>query len=164
LVVVMSTGPEQRLREAGLRVTRPRLAVLEVLDEARGSRSHLPVSAIVTGVRVRLGEGSTQAVYDCVEALGAAGLVRRVESAGSPARYETHTGDNHHHLVCRGCGHAVDVDCVVGAAPCLQPSATHGFVLDEAEVFFWGLCPDCTTTGATAGAHHPLHAAERGRA
>ena len=160
----MSHRPEQRLREAGLRVTRPRVAVLEVLDEARAEQHHLPVSAILTGARARLGDVSTQAVYDCLDALGAAGLVRRVESAGSPARYETHTGDNHHHLVCRSCGHTVDVDCVVGAAPCLQPSATHGFALDEAEVFFWGLCPTCTTTTSTTGTTHAMHAAERGRA
>lgn len=158
----MST-PESRLRGAGLRVTRPRLAVLDVLDEAQERRSHLPVSDIVTAARHRLGEVSTQAVYDVLEALGTAGLVRRVESAGSPARFETRTGDNHHHLVCRGCGRTVDVDCVVGPAPCLQPSETHGFALDEAEVFFWGLCPSCTTA-RTAGAVTEMHATERGRA
>ena len=136
----------RRLRDAGLRVTRPRVAVLDVLDEAAGHRTHLPVSDIVLGARERLGDVSTQAVYDCLEALGAAGLVRRVETAGSPARYEARAGDNHHHLVCRSCGHTEDVDCVVGSAPCLQPSESHGFVLDEAEVVFWGLCPSCTST------------------
>jgi Fur family ferric uptake transcriptional regulator len=157
----MSTGPEQRLREAGLRVTRPRLAVLSVLDEAR---EHLPVSAVVAGARLRLGEVSTQAVYDCLDALGGVGLVRRVESAGSPARYETRAGDNHHHLVCRGCGRTLDVDCVVGEAPCLQPSETHGFVVDEAEVFFWGRCPTCTASNTPTRTTHQMQAAQRGPA
>ena len=139
----MTTTNEQRLRAAGMRVTRPRIAVLEVLEEACHRRAHLPVSDIAVGARERLGVVSTQAVYDCLDALGTAGLVRRVETAGSPARYESRIGDNHHHLVCRGCGHTVDVDCVVGAAPCLQPSDGHGFTLDEAEVVFWGFCPNC---------------------
>jgi Fe2+ or Zn2+ uptake regulation protein len=139
----MTTTHEQRLRASGLRVTRPRVAVLDVLDGASRDRAHLPVSDIVRGARDLLGDVSTQAVYDCLEALDGAGLVRRVETAGSPARYESRAGDNHHHLVCRGCGHTEDVDCAVGAAPCLQPSRSHGFVLDEAEVVFWGLCPTC---------------------
>jgi Fe2+ or Zn2+ uptake regulation protein len=142
----VATTDEQRLREAGLRVTRPRLTVLAVLAEAQLRSDHLPVSDIVTASRQRLGEVSTQAVYDCLEALSGAGLVRRVETAGSPARYEARVGDNHHHLVCRGCGHTVDVDCTSGAAPCLQPANSHGFALDEAEVVFWGLCPSCAAT------------------
>jgi Fur family transcriptional regulator, stress-responsive regulator len=144
----MTTTDEQRLREAGLRVTRPRLAVLSVLAEAGAAARHLPVSDIVAGTRERLGVVSTQAVYDCLEALGRVGLVRRVETAGSPARYEARVGDNHHHLVCRGCGDTVDVDCAVGGAPCLHPSESHGFVIDEAEVVFWGLCPDCNQTAS----------------
>jgi Fur family transcriptional regulator, stress-responsive regulator len=140
----MTTAGEQRLREVGLRVTRPRLAVLAVLEEAQGRAEHLAVAQVVTATRQRLGDVSTQAVYDCLEALARAGLVRRVETAGSPARYESRVGDNHHHLVCRACGRTVDVDCAVGPAPCLHPSASHGFVVDEAEVVFWGLCPDCT--------------------
>jgi Fur family ferric uptake transcriptional regulator len=148
----MEATDEQRLRQAGLRITRPRLAVLSVLAEAEQAGEHLPVSEIVRGTRAILGDVSTQAVYDCLEALANARLVRRVETAGSPARYEARVGDNHHHLVCRGCGHTVDVDCVVGAAPCLQPSDTHGFAVDEAEVVFWGLCPSCVVRGeATAG-------------
>jgi Fur family transcriptional regulator, stress-responsive regulator len=143
----METTDEQRLRRAGLRVTRPRLAVLSVLAEARAAGEHLPVSDIVRYTRGRLGDVSTQTVYDCLEAMATAGLVRRVETAGSPARYEARVGDNHHHLVCRGCGHTVDVDCVAGAAPCLQPSESHGFAIDEAEVVFWGLCPSCSTSG-----------------
>ena len=135
----MSTGPEQRLREAGLRVTRPRLAVLTVLDEAR---EHLPVSAVVAGARLQLAEVSTQAVYDCLHALTEAGLVRSLQPAGSPARYEICTGDNHH-LVCRGCGTVVDVPCRTGSAPCLDAPEDHGFAVDEAEVYYWGLCAGC---------------------
>ncbi|WP_433056181.1 Fur family transcriptional regulator [Dactylosporangium sp. CS-033363] len=131
---------EDLLRARGLRVTRPRLAVLEVLE---GSRGHLDVEQIAIQVRQRLDTVSTQAVYDVLSALSRAGLARRIEPAGSPARYESRVGDNHHHVVCRGCGEIADVDCAVGEAPCLTPSQAHGFVLDEAEVTFWGLCPAC---------------------
>jgi Fur family ferric uptake transcriptional regulator len=120
-------------------VTRPRLAVLEVLDEG----GHLEVDEIATRVRGRLDSVSTQAVYDVLGALARVGLARRIEPAGSAARYERRAGDNHHHVVCRGCGRVADIDCAVGQAPCLEPSATEGFVVDEAEVTFWGLCPDC---------------------
>jgi Fur family transcriptional regulator, stress-responsive regulator len=130
---------EEQLRARGLRVTRPRLAVLEVL----GGGGHLEVDEIVSQVRGRLDSVSIQAVYDVLGALARAGLARRIEPAGSPARYEARTGDNHHHIVCRGCGTVADVDCAVGEAPCLEPSDTHGFELDEAEVTFWGLCPAC---------------------
>ncbi len=131
---------EDLLRARGLRVTRPRLAVLEVLEQSRG---HLDVEQIAARVRQRLDTVSTQAVYDVLSALSRAGLARRIEPAGSPARYESRVGDNHHHVVCRGCGEIADVDCAVGDAPCLTPSQAHGFVLDEAEVTFWGLCPAC---------------------
>jgi Fur family ferric uptake transcriptional regulator len=127
------------LRDAGLRVTAPRLAVLGVLD--RGG--HLGVDEITERARKRLGSVSTQAVYDVLAALTLAGLARRIEPAGSPALFEARVGDNHHHVVCRGCGTAADVDCAVGQRPCLDPSQTHGFVVDEAEVTFWGLCPNC---------------------
>lgn len=132
-------SPEQLLRGRGLRVTRPRLAVLEVLDQG----GHLEVDEIASRVRARLDSVSTQAIYDVLGALARVGLARRVEPAGSVARYERRAGDNHHHIVCRGCGAVADVDCAVGRAPCLEPSATGGFVIDEAEVTFWGLCPDC---------------------
>jgi Fur family ferric uptake transcriptional regulator len=132
------TGMEL-LRNAGLRVTRPRLAVLEVL---RGG-GHLEVDEIATMVRGRLESVSTQAVYDVLGALSRAGLARRVEPAGSPARYEARAGDNHHHVVCRGCGAIADIDCTVGQAPCLEPASARGYEVDEAEVTFWGLCPDC---------------------
>ncbi|MFL6239538.1 MAG: Fur family transcriptional regulator [Actinomycetes bacterium] len=130
---------DDRLRAAGLRVTAPRLAVLAVLDDG----GHLGVDEIADRVRDRLGSVSTQAVYDVLGALTLAGLARRIEPAGSPARYEGRVGDNHHHVVCRSCGTTADVDCTVGARPCLDPSQSHGFVLDEAEVTFWGLCPRC---------------------
>ncbi|HLV58351.1 MAG TPA: Fur family transcriptional regulator [Natronosporangium sp.] len=132
------TGAE-RLRAAGLRVTRPRLAVLEVLS--RGG--HLEAEQIATEVRERLHPVSTQAVYDVLAALTRVGMLRRIEPAGSPARYEVRVGDNHHHVVCRGCGAIADVNCVVGDRPCLTPDDTSGYEVDEAEVTFWGLCPDC---------------------
>ncbi|MFK3984647.1 Fur family transcriptional regulator [Micromonospora sp. NPDC050397] len=130
---------EEMLRAKGLRVTRPRLAVLEVLADG----GHLEVEEIVRRVRGRLDSVSVQAVYDVLGALARAGLSRRIEPAGSPARYESRTGDNHHHLVCRGCGEISDVDCVHGSAPCLDPADSNGFEVDEAEVTFWGLCPNC---------------------
>ena len=135
----MSAG-EELLRERGLRVTKPRLAVLDILAEG----GHLEVDDIARRARARLDSVSTQAVYDVLGALARAGLARRLEPAGSPARYEARVGDNHHHIVCRGCGEIADVDCVVGERPCLTPAAGHGFELDEAEVTFWGLCPACT--------------------
>ncbi|WP_405092308.1 transcriptional repressor [Micromonospora sp. NBC_01392] len=134
----MATG-EELLRSRGLRVTRPRLAVLAVLADG----GHLEVDEITRRVRERLDSVSTQAVYDVLGALSRAGLSRRIEPAGSPARYEGRVGDNHHHVVCRGCGVIADVDCAVGSAPCLDPNEAHGFQLDEAEVTFWGLCPAC---------------------
>lgn len=130
---------EDLLRSKGLRVTRPRLAVLEVLSGG----GHLDVEEITDRVRGRIDSVSTQAVYDVLGALARAGLARRIEPAGGPARFEARAGDNHHHVVCRGCGEVADVDCVLGQAPCLDPDATHGFEIDEAEVTFWGLCPDC---------------------
>jgi Fe2+ or Zn2+ uptake regulation protein len=122
-----------------LRVTAPRLAVL---DAARRG-DHLTVDEIAAIARERIGSVSTQAVYDVLAALAAAGLVRRIEPAGSPARFETRVADNHHHLVCRSCGVVVDVDCAIGVAPCLDPSTTAGFLVDEADVTYWGLCPAC---------------------
>jgi Fur family transcriptional regulator, stress-responsive regulator len=135
----MAGSPEELLRSRGLRVTRPRLAVLDVL----AGGGHLEVEEIANAVRMRLDSVSTQAVYDVLGALSRAGLARRIEPAGSPARFEARVGDNHHHVVCRGCGVVADVDCVTGSAPCLDPSTADGFEVDEAEVTFWGLCPDC---------------------
>jgi Fur family ferric uptake transcriptional regulator len=127
------------LRSAGLRVTPARLAIL---DTVRGG-NHLDVDAVTTAARDRLGHVSFQAVYEALHAFTAAGLVRRIEPAGSPARFERRVGDNHHHLVCRECGRVTDVDCVVGEAPCLDPADDAGYLVDEADVTFWGLCPDC---------------------
>jgi Fur family transcriptional regulator, stress-responsive regulator len=128
------------LRERGLRVTAARLGVLRALD----GHQHSTADDVVRAVRDDVGAVSVQAVYDCLHALTAAGLLRRMEPAGHPARYERRVGDNHHHVVCRSCGAVADVDCTVGSAPCLTPSATHGFTVDLAEVTFWGLCPSCS--------------------
>jgi Fur family transcriptional regulator, stress-responsive regulator len=132
----------QRLRIADLRVTRPRLAVLEAVH----AHPHADTETILVAVRADLPEVSRQAVYDVLAALTAAGLVRRIQPSGSVARYESRVGDNHHHVVCRSCGAIADVDCAVGEAPCLNPSDHNGFRLDEAEVIYWGLCPDCSTS------------------
>jgi len=129
------------LRAAGLRVTAARVALLETV---RGG-DHLGVDAIASGVRGRIGHVSVQAVYEALHALTLAGLIRRIEPADSPARFEGRVGDNHHHIVCRSCGDVADVDCAVGAAPCLTASDDHGFSIDEAEVIYWGRCPACAT-------------------
>ncbi len=132
----------QQLRSADLRVTRPRVAVLEAVH----AHPHADTETIFGAVRTGLPEVSRQAVYDVLNALTAVGLVRRIQPAGSVARYESRIGDNHHHVVCRSCGVIVDVDCAVGEAPCLTPSDHNGFLLDEAEVIYWGVCPDCSTS------------------
>jgi Fur family ferric uptake transcriptional regulator len=135
----------EELRGAGLRVTAARVALLQTVRAG----GHLGVEAIASGVRDRVGHISLQAVYDALHALTTAGLVRRIEPPGSPARFEGRVGDNHHHLVCRSCGAVVDVDCAVGHAPCLTASDDRGFSIDEAEVIYWGLCPDCSTLRST---------------
>jgi Fur family ferric uptake transcriptional regulator len=131
----------EELRAAGLRVTAARAALLETVRDG----DHLGVEAIAAGVRDRVGHVSLQAVYDALHALTAAGLVQRIEPAGSSARYEGRVSDNHHHVVCRSCGAVADVDCAVGEAPCLTASDDHGFSIDEAQVIYWGLCPGCST-------------------
>ena len=131
----------EELRGAGLRVTAARVALLETVRDG----DHLDVEAIASGVRGRVGHISLQAVYEALHALTAAGLIRRIEPAGSPARFEGRVGDNHHHVLCRACGAVADVDCAVGEAPCLTASGDHGFSIDEAEVIYWGLCSDCST-------------------
>ncbi len=136
------SDPSDVLRDAGLRVTAARLATLRALAES----PHTAVDAIAASVRDDLGTVSTQAVYDVLRALSSAGLVRRIEPAGSAALYETRTGDNHHHLVCRSCGAVADVDCAVGEIPCLEPSQTQGYEVDEAEVVYWGICAQCRST------------------
>jgi Fur family transcriptional regulator, stress-responsive regulator len=136
-----TSTPARELRGAGLRVTAARVAVLETVRQG----DHLGAEAIALRVRERVGHISLQAVYEALNALSAVGLVRRIEPANSPARFEGRIGDNHHHLVCRSCGSVVDVDCAVGETPCLTASDDHGYTIDEAEVIFWGLCPDCST-------------------
>ncbi len=129
----------QMLRDATLRVTRPRIAVLSAVH----AHPHADTDSIIRAVRGELPEVSHQAVYDSLHTLTDAGLVRRIQPAGSVARYESRVNDNHHHVVCRSCNAIADVDCAVGATPCLTASEDHGFTLDEAEVIYWGLCPTC---------------------
>ncbi len=130
---------QQQLREAGLRVTRPRVAVLAAVDD----HPHADTESLIGAVRTLLPDVSHQAVYDSLHTLTSHGLVRRIQPNGLVARYESRIGDNHHHVVCRSCGAIADVDCAVGSAPCLAASAGHGFVIDEAEVIYWGTCTDC---------------------
>ena len=137
----MSEYAEQ-LRTADLRVTRPRIAVLEAVH----AQPHADTETIFDAVRTALPEVSRQTVYDVLHALTAVGLVRRIQPSGSVARYESRVGDNHHHVVCRSCRVIADVDCAVGEAPCLTASDDNGFELDEAEVIYWGLCPDCSAS------------------
>lgn len=138
----MSDYPAQ-LRASDLRVTRPRVAVLEAVHRL----PHADTETIFASVRAGLPDVSRQAVYDVLNAFTAVGLVRKIQPSGSVARYESRVGDNHHHMVCRSCAVIADVDCAVGSAPCLTPSdpdgLVAGFVLDEAEVIYWGVCPDC---------------------
>ena len=134
-----SQGIADELRGVGLRVTAARVALLETVRTG----DHLDVETIAGGVRDRVGHISLQAVYEGLHALTAAGLVRRIQPGDSPARFEGRVGDNHHHLVCRGCGAMQDVDCVAGHAPCLEPVDEAGYLVDKAEVTFWGLCPNC---------------------
>lgn len=141
----MAEDPDFRamLRAAGLRVTAPRVAVMRAVRQ----HPHAETELIIKMAREHVADISHQTVYDALNALTAAGLVRRIQPNGSLARYESRVGDNHHHLVCRSCGVITDVDCAVGEAPCLTPSADgeviEGFAVDEAEVIYWGVCPDC---------------------
>ncbi|WP_433505077.1 Fur family transcriptional regulator [Pseudonocardia halophobica] len=145
IVVVPSRAQiERSLREAALRVTAPRRAVLSAVHE----HPHADTETLLAAARARLGSVSHQAVYDVLRALTDAGLVRRIQPAGSVARYEARVGDNHHHLVCRSCGTVRDVDCAVGESPCLTAADDGGFAIDEAEVVYWGLCPACQSPPA----------------
>ncbi len=156
-MTVGAAASAQSLRAAGLRVTRPRLAVLGAV----GDHPHADTESIVNAARAET-EVSTQAVYDVLRALTSAGLVRRIEPAGSVARYELRVGDNHHHVVCRTCGNVADVDCAVGYTPCLTAMQDNGYVIDEAEVVYWGYCPNCAdapptrapATTIAEGIHH----------
>ncbi|SNR24865.1 Fur family transcriptional regulator, ferric uptake regulator [Actinomadura mexicana] len=139
--VASSLDFHEMLRAAALSVTRPRLAVLSAVD----AHPHADTESVIGAVREELPKVSHQAVYDSLRALTAAGLLRRIQPSGSVARYESRIGDNHHHVVCRSCGAIADVDCAVGEAPCLTASDDRGYLIDEAEVVYWGLCPDCST-------------------
>jgi Fe2+ or Zn2+ uptake regulation protein len=134
------------LRQHGLQVTAQRLAVLRAVTD----RPHSTADDIYTVVRAGIGAISRQAVYDALGALGDKGLLRRIQPAGSPARYEDRVGDNHHHLICRACGRMVDVDCAIGDTPCLTPADDSGYEVDEAEVVYWGRCPECVATPAAS--------------
>jgi Fe2+ or Zn2+ uptake regulation protein len=136
---VTSTDYAALLRESDLRVTRPRVAVLGAVY----ALPHASTDVLIDAVRVDLPEVSHQAVYDSLHTLTSAGLIRRIKPSGSPARYESRTGDNHHHLICRSCGSIADVDCAVGHTPCLTASEDHGFTIEEAEVIYWCTCPSC---------------------
>ncbi|EHR61004.1 Fur family transcriptional regulator [Saccharomonospora cyanea] len=142
----MTSDFEAQLRAVSLRVTRPRLAVLAALRD----HPHVDTETVIELVRADHPTVSHQAVYDVLRALTEAGLVRRIQPAGTNARYESRVGDNHHHVVCRSCGAIADVDCTVGHAPCLTASDDHGFVIDQAEVVFWGICPDCSAAAVPA--------------
>ena len=142
MVFGMPSDFETQLRGVSLRVTKPRLAVLAALHD----RPHIDTDTVINLVRAELPTVSHQAIYDVLRALTDTGLVRRIQPAGATARYESRVRDNHHHVVCRSCGAIADVDCAVGHTPCLTASDDHGFVIDEAEVVYWGTCPDCVTT------------------
>ena len=144
--MLTSSECESLLRGAALRVTRPRLAVLAAVQ----AHPHADTDSIIGAVRGELPLVSHQAVYDVLRALTAAGLVRRIQPSGSVARYEARVDDNHHHVVCRRCGAIADVDCAVGEAPCLTASDDQAFAIDEAEVTYWGVCPDCVAAQATS--------------
>jgi Fe2+ or Zn2+ uptake regulation protein len=137
--MAFATETEQVLRDNDLRVTRPRVAVLDLVRE----NPHSDTGSIIDLVRERIGDVSHQAVYDVLRVLTEAGLLRHIQPSGSVARYESRIGDNHHHVVCRNCGAVADVDCVTGAAPCMEGSNHHGYEIDECEVTFWGICPAC---------------------
>ena len=140
----MSGSVEQLLREHGMQVTAQRLAVLRAVAE----RPHTSADDVVASVRADIGSISRQAVYDTLGTLSDKGLLRRIQPAGSSARYENRTGDNHHHLICRSCRVMVDIDCAVGDTPCLTADDDHGVEIDEAEVGYWGRCPDCRSVPA----------------
>jgi Fur family transcriptional regulator, stress-responsive regulator len=137
----VASDPADLLRQRGVQITAQRLAVFRAVT----SDPHITADAVAAAVRKEIGAISLQSVYDCLAVLVAEGLVRRIQPAGSPARFEDRVGDNHHHLICRTCGRMVDVDCAVGGAPCLTASDDNGYEIDEAEVVYWGRCPDCVT-------------------
>lgn len=144
-MIVMSDGVEQLLRRHGVQVTAQRLAVMRAVS----ARPHATADALSDDVRAVIGSISKQAVYDALGVLVDKKIIRRIQPAGSAARYEDRVGDNHHHLICRGCGSTFDIDCAVGAVPCLTAGDDHGFEIDEAEVIYWGRCPPCRKAAST---------------
>jgi Fe2+ or Zn2+ uptake regulation protein len=146
IIPFMTENFSALLRKHGLQLTAQRLAVLESVS----SRPHATADDIAERARAGLGVISRQAVYDALGVLSEKGIIRRIQPAGSPARYESRTGDNHHHLICRSCGRVVDVDCAIGAAPCLTAADDSGYEIDEAEVIYWGRCPECLGRPVTA--------------
>jgi Fur family ferric uptake transcriptional regulator len=142
----MVTDPAALLRERGIQVTAQRLAVLRAV----AGQPHITADAVADAVRTEIGAISLQSVYDALGLLVAEGLIRRIQPAGSPARFEDRVGDNHHHLICRTCGRVVDVDCAVGSAPCLKAVDDRGYEIDEAEVAYWGRCPECVAQSRAA--------------
>jgi Fe2+ or Zn2+ uptake regulation protein len=135
----MSTSPADLFRQRGIQVTAQRLAVFRAVS----GQPHITADGVAEAVRAQIGAISLQSVYDALTMLAAEGLIRRIQPAGSPARFEDRVNDNHHHLICRVCGRVVDVDCAIGAAPCLTAANDNGYEIDEAEVAYWGRCPDC---------------------
>lgn len=147
----MLADPAGQLRERGIQVTAQRLAVMRAVS----ANPHITADGIADLVRQEIGAISRQSVYDALSVLVTEGLIRRIQPAGSPARFESRVGDNHHHVICRTCGRTSDVDCAVGSAPCLSASNDLGFEIDEAEVIYWGRCPECAANAARHTTHHP---------
>ena len=147
----MTTGPADLLRQRGIQVTAQRLAVLRAV----AGQPHIAADGVAEIVRAEIGAISLQSVYDALGLLVAEGLIRRIQPAGSPARFEDRVGDHHHHLICRTCGRMVDVDCAVGSAPCLRAVDDKGYEIDEAEVVYWGRCPGCLAQAAAASPSEP---------
>lgn len=145
----MSADPADRLRQHGIQITAQRLAVLRAV----AGQPHITADGVAEVVRAEIGAISRQSVYDALGLLAEKGLLRRIQPVGSPARFETRVGDNHHHLICRICGRVVDVDCAVGSAPCLTAADGQGFEIDEAEVAYWGRCPDCLAHARNSPTH-----------
>lgn len=139
--------PAELLRTRGIQVTAQRIAVLRAV----ASQPHITADGVAEAVRAEIGAISLQSVYDALAVLADEGLIRRIQPAGSPARFENRVGDNHHHLICRGCGRMLDIDCAVGSAPCLTAADASGYEIDEAEVVYWGRCPECLAEARTAG-------------
>jgi len=155
----MATEPADLLRQRGIQVTAQRLAVLREV----GRRPHVTADGVAEAVRAEIGAISLQSVYDALSVLVSEGLIRRIQPAGSPARFEDRVGDNHHHVICRTCGRTVDVDCAVGFAPCLTAAHDRGYEIDEAEVIYWGRCPDCVAKTAAASAPGPARRRRRSK-